>query len=235
MKRVEPRVLYFTEGNKVTDEDQRKARLISYNVGFRNASSVGPKDTVEDTDAVAGAAPKSYLAKYPHVEGATQLQEAMRKVKAGTYRFPKFSDVADDEGDGTISEEELARLAGETGEGGDGDDGKPHFDAEAFLSDKSEEFKAGYALAEVDGALPTDAGDDFSAGFNAYAENNTHTDDDAPGTGGGTPNPDVNPATNNTAPPPAPPNGNRRRRAAPGTAKPTTPAAKPATGPTWNT
>jgi hypothetical protein len=89
MKITEPRLLYFTAGVAVTDEDREAAFKITHNVGFRNASmKLG--DKLEDTDAVAGAVPDAYKRAYFTVTTKNQLTKAAQARAEG--KMPNYEE-----------------------------------------------------------------------------------------------------------------------------------------------
>ena len=61
------RVLYFVDGPVPTPEDRAQATKLGTKM-FRNARLAGGADPPERCDAVAGAVPPAYLAKYPSAE-----------------------------------------------------------------------------------------------------------------------------------------------------------------------
>lgn len=169
MLRKEPRVLFFTQSSNPTDEEVAQSRLIGYNVGFRVASLDNTKESIEETDAVAGAAPNRYRALFPHVSSANELTEVMRKKARGLdLNLPRYG--ANEPPEPVVTEAMVAELAGETHNDGD-DDG---FDEDAFLADKSADYKMGYFNAQdpkIDPSMfPADTSDDFKAGFAFHRE-----------------------------------------------------------------
>lgn len=155
MKITEPRLLYFTAGVQVTDEDRDAAFKITRNVGFRNGS-IKPGDRVEDTDAVAGDPgniPDDYKRAYFRVTTKNQLEKAAHKKLNGER--PDVEDTF------KVEDEEPEVV-------------EPVEPVEPDLTDKSDDYIAG---AE-DGKLkkeykPDEVSDDYKSGYTvglAFAE-----------------------------------------------------------------
>lgn len=148
MKITEPRLLYFTAGVQVTDEDREAAFKITRNVGFRNGS-MKTGDKVEDTDAIAGNLdhiPEAYQRAYFHVATAKQLAKAAEAKANGEVPEAK-STFADD----TATDDDLV---------------EPVEPVEPDLTDKSDDFKAGYEDGKVKKEYkPDEVSDDYKSGY----------------------------------------------------------------------
>jgi hypothetical protein len=150
MRTMEPRLLYFTKSAALTPEDREAAYNITSNVGFRNgAAPVG--DRLEECDAVAGHPPKAYAEAYFTVTSKKTFAKAVKDKNDGKVPDPVDEPDADEDED---EDEVVVDIVPPV---------------EDDLTDKSDDFKAGYAdgKAKKEYGDAAELSDDFKAGFTA--------------------------------------------------------------------
>ena len=129
MRRKEPRVLYFTKGPEVSEEDRKAADRIGRNVGFRNAS-LAQHETVEKCDAVAGSPPRNYSKVYETVSDEDELNDLMDRKAAEEDNGEAAIDLdaldgTNDARDSQVSDADNGGGSGDQGGGGNSQPGNP--------------------------------------------------------------------------------------------------------------